>query len=133
VFSYLGTVCFQAKGSLFSTPVDFGDLTNVEIAIEGNLELPKGIPYVQSIVNASGGSVHWFTASGKNVTVSGSTEPDWGWVDCQLGFIPIISMKLTLYKIAFGEPWWLAAQLTDPGGLVSHTALCALSKTYIVT
>lgn len=23
--------------------------------------------------------------------------------------------------VAFGEPWWLAAQLTDPGGLVGVT------------
>jgi len=82
-----------------STPVVFGQLQNVEIAIEGNLELPKNIPYVQSVVNASGGSVRWFTASGKNVTVSGNQDPDWGWID------------------AFGDPWWLAAQLTDPGGL----------------
>lgn len=59
----------------------FGQLQNVEIAIEGNLELPKNIPYVQSVVNASGGSVRWFTASGKNVTVSGNQDPDWGWID----------------------------------------------------
>ncbi|KAF8589113.1 glycoside hydrolase family 28 protein [Ramaria rubella] len=82
-----------------STPVKFGTLNNVEIAFEGNLQLPKGIPYVQSIVNASGGSVHWFTISGTNVTISGSQDPDWGWID------------------TYGEPWWVAAQLTDPGGL----------------
>ena len=71
----------QTDTATFSTPVNFGQLKNVEIAMEGNLELPQNIPYVQSVVNASGGSVRWFTASGTNVTVSGSQDPDWGWID----------------------------------------------------
>jgi hypothetical protein len=62
----------------------------VEIAIEGNLELPKNIPYVQGIVNASGGSVRWFTASGKNVTVSGNEDPDWGWIDGGSNFFKLL-------------------------------------------
>lgn len=37
---------------------------------------------MQNIVNASGGTVSWFTAAGENVTFSGSQDPNWGWIDC---------------------------------------------------
>lgn len=77
------------------------NLSNVEIQILGNLDLPKSIPYVQAAVNASGGRLYWFTVSGNNVTLSGNQDEDWGWVD------------------SYGVPWWQAAAYTQPlGGLV---------------
>lgn len=36
-----------------STPINFGNLSNVTISILGNLSLPTSIPYVQSLVNAT--------------------------------------------------------------------------------
>jgi hypothetical protein len=85
------------------TPIDFGILNNVEIKILGNLELPRSISYVQSLVNASVGQrLYWFTVAGNNITVSGNQNPDWGFID------------------AYGEQWWTAAKYTYPlGGLVS--------------
>ncbi|WWC87255.1 uncharacterized protein L201_002143 [Kwoniella dendrophila CBS 6074] len=50
------TIVFQeGKNYNISTPVNFGTLKNVEIQVLGNLELPKSIPYVQSLVNATAG------------------------------------------------------------------------------
>jgi hypothetical protein len=106
---------------MFSTPVNFGTLSNVEIKILGNLALPKSIPCmilyrfgrfaswahelakdVQALVNASGGSLPWFTIAGNNVTLSGNQDPSWGFID------------------SFGYQWWEAAAHTSPlGGLVS--------------
>ncbi|WWC59101.1 uncharacterized protein I303_101649 [Kwoniella dejecticola CBS 10117] len=89
-----------------STPVDFGTLNNVEIQINGNLQLPKSIPYVQELVNATaGGRLYWFTMQGYNITVSGNPDQssEYGWVD------------------SYGVPWWQEAQYTQPlGGLLNR-------------
>ncbi|RSH89652.1 hypothetical protein EHS25_002203 [Saitozyma podzolica] len=98
------TIVFQEKTTYnISTPVVMSNLSNVEIQILGNLDLPKSIPYVQAAVNASGGRLYWFTVSGNNVTLSGNQDEDWGWVD------------------SYGVPWWQAAAYTQPlGGLANR-------------
>ncbi|WRT65114.1 uncharacterized protein IL334_002056 [Kwoniella shivajii] len=88
-----------------STPVNFGNLSNVEIQFLGNLDLPKSIPYVQSLVNATtGGRLYWFTMQGTNITLSGNKQnSDQGWID------------------SYGIPWWQEAQYTQPlGGLANR-------------
>jgi polygalacturonase len=60
------------------TPVS-AKLTNVEIRVNGNLQLPNSIKQVQSIVN--GGSSRWFSFSGSKVDWIGSKDPKWGWID----------------------------------------------------
>lgn len=57
-------------------------LRNVEIRIEGNLTYPDSIPQVQAAVQAAGGSLGWMTfTGGNNVTLRGSTDPHWGWIN----------------------------------------------------
>ncbi|KAK0465961.1 pectin lyase fold/virulence factor [Desarmillaria tabescens] len=82
------TILFQ-KGVTYNifTPVEFSKLTNVEVAIEGNITYPSDIATVQG---------HWFSFSGgDNVTLRGSTDPDWGWVD------------------AHGQGWWNTMEQTN--------------------
>ncbi|KAI0714728.1 pectin lyase fold/virulence factor [Earliella scabrosa] len=88
------TILF-AKGVKYniSTPINFPVLNNVEVRIEGNLSLPDDIPTVQNIVGSSSFPGSWFTfTGGNNVTLRGSTDPQWGWVD------------------AHGQAWWDAMQ-----------------------
>ncbi|KAF8527382.1 pectin lyase fold/virulence factor [Hysterangium stoloniferum] len=111
------------KGKTYNiwTPLDFGTLTNVEVAIEGNITLPKSIPEVQAIVNASVSLVPfmamyetyltnmhstlksypdaWFVLSGTNVTLRGTKDPNWGWID------------------AHGQAWWDAVQQVSRPGI----------------
>ncbi|KDQ20171.1 glycoside hydrolase family 28 protein [Botryobasidium botryosum FD-172 SS1] len=90
------TILFQ-KGITYNilTPIDFGTLTNVEIAIEGNITLPAEIPVVQAIVADSSFPGHWFKIKGTNVTLRGTPDPKWGWVD------------------AHGQAWWDAMEQTN--------------------
>lgn len=82
-----------------STPINFGTLHNVTISILGNLDLPRSIPYVQSLVNVTG-SLYWFTIAGTNVTLQGNQNPAEGFV------------------YPHGEDWWRAAEWVTPlGGL----------------
>ncbi|KAF9257041.1 pectin lyase-like protein [Marasmius fiardii PR-910] len=89
-FSSNSTILFQ-KGVTYNilTPITFPVLQNVEVRIEGNLTLPEDIPTVQGIVGNSSFPGAWFTfKGGENVTLRGSTDPEWGWVD------------------AHGQAWW---------------------------
>ncbi|KAG6827103.1 hypothetical protein H0H92_013215 [Tricholoma furcatifolium] len=77
------TILFQ-EGVQYNiwSPIKFPSLTNVEIAIEGNLSYPTDIPTIQNIVATSSYPGAWFTwDGGSNVTLRGSTDPEWGWVD----------------------------------------------------
>ncbi|KAJ6606793.1 pectin lyase-like protein [Mycena sp. CBHHK59/15] len=88
------TIMFS-KGITYNmfTSIKFPVLTNVEIRIEGNLTYPTNISAVQAVVGGSGYPGAWFTFSGgKNVTLRGSTDPKWGWVD------------------GHGQAWWDAVQ-----------------------
>jgi hypothetical protein len=58
---------------------------------ELTLELPKN---VQSLINANGSSVYWFTVAGNNITLNGNQDPEWGFVN------------------SFGYQWWVAAKST---------------------
>ncbi|TBU26834.1 pectin lyase fold/virulence factor [Dichomitus squalens] len=96
-YSTNATILF-AKGTKYNifTPIKFPTFTNVEIAIEGNLSYPDDISTVQNVVSASGFPGSWFTfTGGNNVTLRGSTDPKWGWVD------------------GHGQAWWDAAQQTN--------------------
>lgn len=78
------------------TPVKFPKLTNVEVAIEGNITCPLDIATVQAIVASDAFEGHWFSFSGgDNVTLRGSTDSDWGWVD------------------AHGQAWWDTTEQTN--------------------
>uniref|UniRef100_A0A0W0FJ81 galacturonan 1,4-alpha-galacturonidase n=1 Tax=Moniliophthora roreri TaxID=221103 RepID=A0A0W0FJ81_MONRR len=88
------TILFE-KGKTYNilTPVTFPTLTNVEVRIEGNITLPDDMPTVQAIVASSDFSGHWFFFNGgTNVTLRGSKDPKWGWVD------------------AHGQSWWDAQE-----------------------
>ncbi|KAJ7511789.1 pectin lyase fold/virulence factor [Mycena galericulata] len=88
------TIVFS-KGVTYNifTAVKFPVLTNVEIWIEGNLTYPTNITAIQDVVGSSSFPGSWFTfTGGNNVTLRGSTDPEWGWVD------------------AHGQAWWDAVQ-----------------------
>ncbi|KAI0800508.1 pectin lyase fold/virulence factor [Fomes fomentarius] len=96
-FSKNATILF-AKGTTYNifTPIKFPPLTNVEVRIEGNLSYPEDIPTIQKIVGSSNFPGSWFTFNGgNNVTLRGSADPDWGWVD------------------GHGQAWWDAVQQTN--------------------
>ncbi|KAJ8074001.1 hypothetical protein PM082_012290 [Marasmius tenuissimus] len=100
-FSSDTTILFE-QGVTYNilTPILFPVMNNVEIRIEGNLTLPDDIPAVQAIVADSSFPGAWFTwTGGKNVTLRGSEDPEWGWVD------------------AHGQAWWDAQnQVNRPHG-----------------
>ncbi|KAL0065013.1 hypothetical protein AAF712_008006 [Marasmius tenuissimus] len=100
-FSSDTTILFE-QGATYNilTPILFPVMNNVEIRIEGNLTLPDDIPAVQAIVADSSFPGAWFTwTGGKNVTLRGSEDPEWGWVD------------------AHGQAWWDAQnQVNRPHG-----------------
>ncbi|KAF6749325.1 pectin lyase-like protein [Ephemerocybe angulata] len=78
------------------TPIKFPVLNNVEIRIEGNLSYPEDMATVQAIVASSTFPGHWFTfTGGDKVSLIGSTNPKWGWVD------------------AHGQQWWNKHELTN--------------------
>jgi len=96
-FSSDATILFE-KGITYNifNAIKFPVLTNVEVAIEGNLTYPTDIATVQAVVGSSSFPGSWFTFSGgTNVTLRGSTDPEWGWVD------------------AHGQAWWDADQQTN--------------------
>ncbi|KAF9449975.1 glycoside hydrolase family 28 protein [Macrolepiota fuliginosa MF-IS2] len=73
-----------AKGTTYNifTPIKFPVFTNVEIVIEGNLTYPTDIPTIQATVASSSFPGHWiFFSGGNNVTLRGTTDPRWGWID----------------------------------------------------
>ncbi|KAI0368942.1 pectin lyase-like protein [Pilatotrama ljubarskyi] len=96
-YSANATILF-AKGVKYNifTPIKFPVFNNVEVRIEGNLSYPSDIATIQGIVGTSGFPGAWFTFSGgNNVTLRGSQDPQWGWVD------------------GHGQAWWDAVQQTN--------------------
>ncbi|KAJ7146434.1 pectin lyase fold/virulence factor [Mycena epipterygia] len=95
------TILFS-KGVTYNifTPIKFPLFTNVEIRIEGNLTYPN-ITAVQAAVGGPGYPGAWFQfTGGKNVTLRGSTDPNWGWIDGK------------------GQAWWDAVQQVNrPHGI----------------
>lgn len=64
------------------TPIVATNLSNVEIQVEGNLNLPQNISYIQTLVNAtSSGTLYWFTFSGPNVEYIGTDNVTNGWIN----------------------------------------------------
>ncbi|TFK66193.1 pectin lyase-like protein [Pluteus cervinus] len=96
------TILFE-KGVTYNilTPITFPVLNNVEVAIEGNLTYPEDIPTIQAIVGASTFSGSWIAfTGGTNVTLRGSLDPQWGWID------------------GHGQAWWDAMQQVNrPHGI----------------
>ncbi|KAJ3556355.1 hypothetical protein NM688_g2075 [Phlebia brevispora] len=89
------TILFQ-KGVTYNifSPVKFPVLQNVEVAIEGNITYPTDIATIQGMPPTYPGA--WFAFSGgENVTLRGSSDPQWGWVD------------------AHGQAWWDTQQQTN--------------------
>ncbi|KAI0079551.1 pectin lyase-like protein [Panus rudis PR-1116 ss-1] len=92
------TTILFAKGTTYNilTPIKFPVLNNVEVRIEGNLTYPNDIATIQDIVGSSNFPGAWFTfTGGTNVTLRGSSDPRWGWVD------------------GHGQAWWDANQQTN--------------------
>ncbi|EIN14757.1 hypothetical protein PUNSTDRAFT_154807 [Punctularia strigosozonata HHB-11173 SS5] len=91
------TILFK-KGVTYNTwtPIRFPTLTNVVISIQGNLTYPDTIEEVQAGVTSSTYGGSWFTfTGGSNVTLEGSMDPKWGWVDGK------------------GQQWWDAVNQTN--------------------
>ncbi|KAI0320047.1 pectin lyase-like protein [Amylostereum chailletii] len=96
-FSVNATILF-AKGVTYNifTPIKFPVFNNVEVSIQGNLTYPDDIVTVQAAVASSSFTGSWFAFSGgNNVTLRGSKDPQWGWVD------------------GHGQAWWDAGQQTN--------------------
>lgn len=53
-------------------PVVATNLSNVVISLKGNWNLPQNISYIQSLVDASGGSLYWFSFKGTNIQFVGT-------------------------------------------------------------
>ncbi|KAJ7787144.1 pectin lyase-like protein [Mycena olivaceomarginata] len=72
-------------------------LQNVEIRIEGNMSYLEDIPALQ-------GGLHWMTfTGGTNITLRGTTDREWGWID------------------GHGQAWWDAMEQTHrPHGIWFH-------------
>ncbi|CCO27515.1 hypothetical protein BN14_01495 [Rhizoctonia solani AG-1 IB] len=73
------------------TPINFDSLTNSEVAFEGNATYPTSIAAIQAETFPG----HWLRISGTNVTLRGTTDPNWGWID------------------SHGQQWWDAVQQTN--------------------
>ncbi|KAJ3849024.1 pectin lyase-like protein [Lentinula lateritia] len=93
-YSSNSTILFQ-KGITYNifTPIKFPTLTNVEILIEGNLTYPTNITAIQGAILSC--LCRFDFTGGTNVTLQGSTDPDWGWID------------------GHGQAWWNINQQTN--------------------
>lgn len=99
------TILFQ-KGVTYNiaTPLTFPKLQNVVVSIQGNITYAADIKVTQAIVQSSSYPGHWFTFSGgTNVTLEGSQDQNWGWVN------------------ANGQKWWdsmqnISLQVNRPHG-----------------
>ncbi|KAK7052027.1 glycoside hydrolase family 28 protein [Favolaschia claudopus] len=99
------TIIFK-KGTTYNffSAIRFPVLTNVEIKVEGNMSYLDDIPALQAVVAAKGypGAMMTFTG-GTNVTLRGTTDPEWGWID------------------GHGQAWWDAMEQTNrPHGIWFH-------------
>ncbi|KAF8152112.1 pectin lyase-like protein [Mycena galopus ATCC 62051] len=86
------------------TAILFPVLQNVEIRVEGNMSYMEDIVALQAVVAAKGypGAMITF-AGGTNVTLRGTTDPKWGWID------------------GHGQAWWDAMEQTNrPHGIWFH-------------
>ncbi|CAE7198300.1 unnamed protein product [Rhizoctonia solani] len=82
------------------TPINFGSLTNSEVAFEGNATYPTDIATIQAEVAKSTYPGYWIRITGTNVTLRGTTDPNWGWID------------------GHGQQWWDAVEQTNrPKGI----------------
>jgi hypothetical protein len=80
------------------TPIVATNLSNVEFQVEGNLNLPQNISYIQTFVNAtSSGTLYWFTFAGPNVEYMGTDNVTNGWIN------------------SYGQPWWDANPVNGTG------------------
>lgn len=88
------TILFQ-QGVTYniSTPIKFPKFKNVIVSIQGNITYAADIKATQAIVKSSSFPGHWFSFSGgSNITLEGSQDSNWGWVN------------------ANGQKWWDAMQ-----------------------
>ncbi|KAF9473888.1 pectin lyase-like protein [Pholiota conissans] len=101
-FASNSTILFK-EGVTYNifTPIKFPTLNNVEVVIEGNMTYPTDIPTIQAIVGDSSFPGSWLTfTGGTNVTLRGSLNPKWGWID------------------GHGQVWWDAVQQVNrPHGI----------------
>ena len=89
----------------FSDGVDYNvfqpmlvkNLSNVEIQLYGNLHLPQNISAVQTLVNASSGTLYWFTFSGPSIDLVGTSNITNGWIN------------------SYGQAWWDANSVNGTG------------------
>ncbi|KAH8921542.1 glycoside hydrolase family 28 protein [Atractiella rhizophila] len=64
-------------------PVQITGLNNVEVEINGNIQLPTNISYIQNLVaEITAEGIYgnpWFYIQGNDVSIVGSDDPRWGW------------------------------------------------------
>ena len=68
------------------TPISLTNLSHVTIRVEGNINLPNNISYVQHAINISSNlpssyATPWFYFAGDHVSLIGSTNPSKGWIN----------------------------------------------------
>lgn len=96
-------------------PVVAKNLSNVVISLKGNWNLPQNISHVQSLVNASGGSLYWFNFKGTNIQFVGTPN-----VSRSRRLFPR-GVGLTIGKIttgwikSYGQAWWDANPVNSSG------------------
>ncbi|THH19377.1 hypothetical protein EW146_g1787 [Bondarzewia mesenterica] len=112
------TILFE-KGVTYNmfTPVKFPVLNNVEVSIQGNLTYPNDIATIQAIVGSSSFPGSWFTfTGGNNVTLRGSTDKEWGWVDAHgqaVVIVPSPRIYSSLWLTHALFQWWDAVEQTN--------------------
>jgi galacturan 1,4-alpha-galacturonidase len=81
-----GRVLFQ-RGVTYNaySPMQFLDLNNVRVEINGNIQLPNNISYIQNkvaqITREGTFGKSWFYFEGKDVSIYGSEDKKWGWFE----------------------------------------------------
>ena len=55
-------------------PLVANNLSNVVIDMKGNWNLPQNVTFIQSLVNASDGTLYWLQLGGKDVTYLGTSN-----------------------------------------------------------
>ncbi|ROW07294.1 hypothetical protein VMCG_03698 [Cytospora schulzeri] len=78
-------------------PIKVTNLSNVVISLKGNWNLPQNISYVQDLVDASGGTLYWFTFKGSNIQFVGTPNITTGWIK------------------SYGQAWWDANPVNSSG------------------
>lgn len=82
------------------TPISATNLSNVEIRMYGNLNLPRNVSYVRELYNATtggSGNLYWFEFAGSKVSYVSTPNVTTGWIN------------------SYGQAWWDANPANGTG------------------